>query len=351
MSMLFNNMAKWCKSSPCIGVITIISLFGVLYLMLRSKSEFQNETASKMKHSYCDCYMKPRVFHTTNEDDLTASCAMSGLQGPHQKVISYSFYDDPHTSDKLNRNFFRGINENLEGIKELFNKYLLPHTIHKEVPFTMRLYFQLHPSSMNKDKLCKLACNEPLLDICEIKNSNQIFPMLWRFFPIGDTNVDYFFSRDLDSRITTREIHALLEFINSKKSLHIMRDHMHHGTQILGGMWGVNLQNKNSRERLKTGLYNMLKDPIAFSSRTESQHDQTLLKKYIWPLAGVHGLSHDSYFCQTYKDSIPFPTQRRNGILNFVGAVADINNTIVFTEKNECPYACRPKDHKEWAYC
>ena len=62
-------------------------------------------------------------------------------------------------------------------------------------------------------------------------------------------------------------------------------------------------------------------------------------------------LTHDSYSCNSYLRTKPFPTQRVDGINNFVGAVPELNNTIQLIEGNECPISCRPKDHTDWIYC
>lgn len=60
---------------------------------------------------------------------------------------------------------------------------------------------------------------------------------LWRFFAYDDC--DIFISRDIDSHITDREVSAVNEWINSNKSLHIMRDHQHHKNKIQAGMFGI----------------------------------------------------------------------------------------------------------------
>lgn len=41
-------------------------------------------------------------------------------------------------------------------------------------------------------------------------------------------------SRDLDSKISARETAAVDEWLQSKKSFHIMRDNPQHGTAMLG---------------------------------------------------------------------------------------------------------------------
>ena len=60
--------------------------------------------------------------------------------------------------------------------------------------------------------LCELACREPLFDLCDVEhnprlgNASVLYPILWRFLPVIDVQVDLFLSRDLDSRINPREV-------------------------------------------------------------------------------------------------------------------------------------------------
>jgi hypothetical protein len=60
--------------------------------------------------------------------------------------------------------------------------------------------------------LCELACSEPDLDLCDVEqiprlgNASILYPILWRFLPVIDVQVDTFLSRDLDSRINPREV-------------------------------------------------------------------------------------------------------------------------------------------------
>ncbi len=58
-------------------------------------------------------------------------------------------------------------------------------------------------------------------------------------------------------------------------------------------------------------------------------------------------MGHDSYLCKKYLYSQPFPTQRKNEPNNFVAAVVNENNTLW----RQCPWKCRPDDHKDWKYC
>lgn len=63
--------------------------------------------------------------------------------------------------------------------------------------------------------------------------------MFARFYPVENPNNLYFISRDTDCRPSNREDTAISQWLNSNKSLHIIRDHPFHTTKILGGLWGL----------------------------------------------------------------------------------------------------------------
>ena len=82
----------------------------------------------------------------------------------------------------------------------------------------MRLYHNLSPPDPLLDKLCNLASSHDFLDLCDIKTvprsvgtteASKLFPMLWRFLPTLDAQVEVMMSRDLDSRLTEREAAAV----------------------------------------------------------------------------------------------------------------------------------------------
>lgn len=75
----------------------------------------------------------------------------------------------------------------------------------------------------------------------EMKNYHET---MWRFFAC--CYADIVIVRDLDSRFSERELHAVNEWLNSDKSLHIMRDHNLHNHRIMAGMWGV--KNKSLKD-------------------------------------------------------------------------------------------------------
>ena len=86
---------------------------------------------------------------------------------------------------------------------------------------------------------------------------SSLFGMLWRFLPVLDPSVDVMVSRDLDSRLTTREQAAVEEWLNTGLAFHVMRDNPQHGTEILGGMWGARMDS-GLREKLGKAMSELL---------------------------------------------------------------------------------------------
>ena len=128
-----------------------------------------------------------------------------------------------------------------------------------------------------------------------------------------------------------------------------MRDNPAHGIEILGSGWGVSLGVRNSTVRnfIVESFQEASKDPIFWAKRDSYGPDQGFLKRYFWPWGKWSSMSHDSYTCQRFPRTSPFPTQRELVENNFVASVVEARDVM----KKECPEACRPKLHKDWIYC
>ena len=61
---------------------------------------------------------------------------------------------------------------------------------------------------------------------------------LWRF-TAATKGYDAVIFRDTDSRMSLREGHAVHEWMNSDKLVHVMRDHRWHTFPVMAGMWGL----------------------------------------------------------------------------------------------------------------
>ena len=126
--------------------------------------------------------------------------------------------------------------------------------------------------------------------------------MFWRFSPILDFTFSYLLIRDVDSRISPRELKAVQEWINSGKMGHIMRDHPFHRTKILGGMWGV-----TEKFCQFTSIFGHMSE-----FGLEKGEDQRFLSSYVYNKLMLDCLVHDSFF-SLEKDSKHFSTPRING--------------------------------------
>ena len=69
--------------------------------------------------------------------------------------------------------------------------------------------------------------------------------------------------------------------------------------------------------------------------------------RYFWPWAKTMMLQHDSFHCDLFAKSRAWPSQRPEGLNNFVGVPVSLNSTLT----DECPLRCRPREHPEWKQC
>ena len=102
--------------------------------------------------------------------------------------------------------------------------------------------------------------------------------MYWRFYPINDEDVDIMISRDVDCRLSNRDAHAVHEWIQSGKILHIMRDHPMHSEPIMGGMWGC--RTKELFENIIKEVYEPIPDLPKPSHIMDCIKDWTKAEKY-----------------------------------------------------------------------
>lgn len=271
---------------------------------------------------------------------LTCDLYRSLRRGKGQKVIGLVIYGQNH--------MFKEALENLiEQSSKLYKDWII------------RVYH-------DNDKLldvCHFECEHDNIDFCDVSklplgiketwNANYLHGMMWRWLPIGDHFVDYFISRDMDTCLIEREIDAVQQWLKSDKLFHAMRDSPEHYTPILGGLWGfANKRNKTLANR----LFNTIIDPMLATIYNRDKlnaknYDQLFLKDQIWHHATDKAIIHDSYLCDVFGESLPFPTQRKLSN-NFVGMPTigcPAEDTKIDIE--QCPEKCRPTSNKDWLYC
>jgi len=130
-----------------------------------------------------------------------------------KKLISFSLYgNDPK--------YIQGMFRNIELKKEFYPDW------------DIIIY---HDNSLEPDVIKRLSQSAHLKNFTD----SGMLAASWRFCAFDEPGLDRFIVRDADSRLSRREAEAVSEWEDSNRSLHIMRDHPHHGYPILGGMWGL----------------------------------------------------------------------------------------------------------------
>jgi len=128
-------------------------------------------------------------------------------------------------------------------------------------------------------KLKELNC-----EIIDMNNSDIINGRMHRFLAITKDNIVLI--RDCDSIITYREKMMVDQFINSKKRLHIIRDHPNHKEHIMAGMFAFNQSKIDMNELIsKSELKN----------NSNYMSDQLFLAQSIYPLFKEDMLIHDNF--------------------------------------------------------
>jgi hypothetical protein len=209
----------------------------------------------------------------------------------------------------------RYVSYSLWGDKELYNVGMVKNA--QQVPeiypnWQMVVY---HDNSVPKETLHILEdLNVKLFNV-----DGHTHGMFWRFFASDLPDCEYVIFRDGDSRLSIREKMAVDEWIESGKTIHVMRDHPAHQIPygnntlgILGGMWGI----KGNTIPMKESIENFSKN------RTMGYGiDQTFLKT-IYNVFQDDRCTHDDFF-----EKKPFPISRKNG--RFIGERMDVNDNPV----------------------
>lgn len=160
-------------------------------------------------------------------------------------------------------------------------------TIDKRLPgWTARFYLGPGVPTAVAARLRTLAA-EVVADDSPLAN---VPPMMRRFLIHDDPGVDRYLSRDCDSRIGTREVAAISEWIASDLPFHILRDHPFHHELIHGGLWG-------GRANRQFSIGPLISDYQA-RNRGEARYgnDQRFLRESIYPRIRGFSLIHDSHY-------------------------------------------------------
>jgi hypothetical protein len=110
--------------------------------------------------------------------------------------------------------------------------------------------------------------------------------LIWRFEAIYLPDADLVIFRDTDSRLSAREAEFVLEWAESGKDIHIIRDHPNHMESIMGGMWGA----RAASLRQIPGVFDPGNLRVAYGL------DQEILRRNIYRKKALTRMIHDSIF-------------------------------------------------------
>lgn len=208
------------------------------------------------------------------------------------KYLSFSLWGDKEIYNV-------GVIKNAELLKDLYRDW------------KMVVYYDYSVPKNTIDKLMSLG-----VEVVDMSESN-IYGCFWRFLVSDRSDCEYAIFRDADSRISERENVAVNEWIESKKTIHIMRDHPAHripyGNDCLGilaGMWGIKGRSVPMEEMVTKYIVEK-KDRYGI--------DQSFLKT-IHSIFEKDNLTHDEFF-----GGLPFTVARTN--YRFIGERINSDDT------------------------
>ena len=215
-----------------------------------------------------------------------------------QKCISYSVYqvsEDPPSSV-----YTDGFLLNVDLARVLYPSWKI----------FLYLDSQLEGSHFHKTVTSKH--NDTVRIVWKNSTSEGHFGHTWRFLVADSEECDRWIVRDTDSRLSLRTMQAVLDWIWSDRSFHIMRDHLLHDGEILAGLFG------GVKGCLGDGvkMENLMLDYFTNSSheRDDFWSDQRFLKQVVFPKIRKSFIAHDDYLnqhntCKIYGSCKKFPVK------------------------------------------
>jgi hypothetical protein len=175
-----------------------------------------------------------------------------------------------------------------------------------------------HNDSVPQETLDALIKNDVKLIDTQVDEGPR--NALWRFLPAGDETVDYFISRDCDSRLFERDVISVNDWIESEKPFHIIREHpWGHAWVINAGMWGCV---GGFIENIEESMNEYFKKSDKVNVR---EVDQWFLKECIYPVVKEHSFVSDE-FVNFEGKSVSINRDRKIDNFAFIGEPFDEND-------------------------
>lgn len=248
--------------------------------------------------------------HSIETDQLDHTCGysigeahigMKLLKSEYRKLAKIYFSFSLYGSKKM---YTKGMIENANILTKRFPNAIIQIYICDDVP----------------TDIINTLKEIPSVTIIYTLRKEKCLNMFDRFHAIDELDCDIMFVRDADSRVHERDIACIEDFIKSDKSLHIIRDHHYHRTQILGGLWGI--CKSVLSEPIKITIQNWLKNKVIDNRGT----DQIFLHETIYKLFKNDAMIHDRYkFYEPHNMLTPFRVEIKNGL--FCGQVHNYDSS------------------------
>lgn len=215
------------------------------------------------------------------------------------KVISFCIFGNK-------QKYRRGLLENISIIKRDLSDYNIFLTVGNDIETE---FINL----INKDNINLIYSD---------KTGYQI--MNDRLLIFDKDEIQILFSRDVDSRITKRDIWCIREFEHSNKNyIHIIRDHKDHDQYIMGGMCGFKKINKRFPMKLQLVFDNFVKTLNDKDDLHKYGIDQLFLQ--IIYKTNLQKLVHSKHVVYGFEKVIEIPMNHIDQF-DFIGNVIDFDN-------------------------
>ena len=307
--------------SPLIISLFLFTLYtillGILYLKISPNSNLEKQQQQNEREKEGEKEEKEK-----EKKDFNPWCGdtlnIQQPENPYKKIISFVAYQQDPTAP-LEKWIEMGVLDNSVGRDAYFPDWVT------------RAYI-IHPSPELETLLIE---NNWEIIYC-VKPKRMHFSMLYRFFAY-DEDIWLFTSRDLDSRLSPRELFVINEWIASDYLFHTIRDHPKgHSIPILGGMFGMR------KGAINGSMVDLIQKALNENDPITGSHgeDQSFLQRYVWPQVAENALEHDSHGkCFGGKECRKFPQiSGQWGNDNFIGNPFKIENHINSVCNMTCKY-------------
>jgi len=238
----------------------------------------------------------------------------------HKRVIAFSLF--PNSTGVIPDFLIHGLRQNIIAIKQVFPEWLL------------RLYV-----IRGNEEFFKEFGSHPLVEIVKCVDApTSAKKMLWRFLVYDDPKVAISMSRDLDGRLSYREMFAVHEWMSTGLGFHAIRDHPFHVIPIMGGFFGMRrgVFKGEKMENLVTEALRLYPGTTGIPGCCAD--DQNFLTTFVWPKVSGDALSTDSSVgrCFGAKMCRDFPVGPRTDT-NFIGSPFKESKTAI----EKCELTCK----------